>query len=679
MYNEAVDLWNRKATMSSRSLLIFNLIFAAALVLRLWDLDLKPLHHDEGVNGWFLINLFENGYYRYDPANYHGPFLYYTILIAFKFLGVNDFALRLMPALFGAATILPLLWVRRRLGEGGVLFAAALLALSPTHAFFAREAIHETFFIFFTLLVYVLGVRWLAEGRRGAVAGTLVAVACLASVKETWILTVGALLLALLLTYPGKCFGTLLRPLSRKYLREEVARKIEASGSYRWRNLFPWRWTVAGGLLAMLVLILYYSSFFTYARGVLGPLEALRFWAATGHAGAGHEKPFLYYIGALFRSEPHLLAAALPAFVAAFVWRSRPAAYLVVWFLIMILGYSMIPYKTPWLLVNFTLPLTLLGGWFLGRLVERYQLRFERAALTTGALVLFVTQASASIDLNFRHYDDEERDQVYVHTRREIYGMIERLETIAAKWPAGHSTIIQVTSPEYWPLTWYLRDFDRVTYHGGTLDQPDGEIIIASRRDEATTTRTLTVPYQREYYDLRAGAPLVVYYRTDLWEEVFGAGGPAASTSVAVDPETLEPGVRMSVFPGREAVGEAVETRVEERMGFWWEDVEKKPYQAPFSITYEGYLRVERPGLHLFITNSDDGSILYIDGELVVDNDGDHALRYASGSMHLEEGYHAFYLRYFDSGWGAILEVKWRPAEGEEESIPSTALFHEPD
>src|SRR6476620_5455336 len=48
-------------------------IFIVAAVLRLYDLNLVPLHHDEGVNGNFLLTLVREGRYTYDPANYHGP------------------------------------------------------------------------------------------------------------------------------------------------------------------------------------------------------------------------------------------------------------------------------------------------------------------------------------------------------------------------------------------------------------------------------------------------------------------------------------------------------------------------------------------------------------------------------------------------------------------------------
>src|SRR5689334_4007625 len=56
-------------------------ILLAASLLRLLFLDLKPLHHDEGVNGLFMTQLFRSGYYHYDPSNYHGPSLYYFGLI----------------------------------------------------------------------------------------------------------------------------------------------------------------------------------------------------------------------------------------------------------------------------------------------------------------------------------------------------------------------------------------------------------------------------------------------------------------------------------------------------------------------------------------------------------------------------------------------------------------------
>jgi predicted membrane-bound mannosyltransferase len=48
------------------------LALLAGLWLRFADLGLKPLHHDEGVNSYFLLNLADHNDYKYNPENYHG-------------------------------------------------------------------------------------------------------------------------------------------------------------------------------------------------------------------------------------------------------------------------------------------------------------------------------------------------------------------------------------------------------------------------------------------------------------------------------------------------------------------------------------------------------------------------------------------------------------------------------
>src|SRR3954469_11076939 len=52
-------------------------ILIVGAFLRLVKLTLVPLHHDEGVNGNFLLSLVRDNHYVYDPQNYHGPTLYY--------------------------------------------------------------------------------------------------------------------------------------------------------------------------------------------------------------------------------------------------------------------------------------------------------------------------------------------------------------------------------------------------------------------------------------------------------------------------------------------------------------------------------------------------------------------------------------------------------------------------
>src|SRR5436309_1123141 len=49
------------------------LIIALGAFLRILLLGMKPPHFDEGINGWFVDQMVKNGYYHYDPTNYHGP------------------------------------------------------------------------------------------------------------------------------------------------------------------------------------------------------------------------------------------------------------------------------------------------------------------------------------------------------------------------------------------------------------------------------------------------------------------------------------------------------------------------------------------------------------------------------------------------------------------------------
>ncbi len=66
-----------------------------------------------------------------------------------------------------------------------------------------------------------------------------------------------------------------------------------------------------------------------------------------------------------------------------------------------------------------------------------------------------------------------------------------------------------------------------------------------------------------------------------------------------------------------------------------------------FAIKYTGQFEAKRTGSYLFRLHSDDGSRLYIDGQLVIDNDGAHAPRSRIASVVLNQGKHSFVVKYF--------------------------------
>jgi len=96
---------------------------------------------------------------------------------------------------------------------------------------------------------------------------------------------------------------------------------------------------------------------------------------------------------------------------------------------------------------------------------------------------------------------------------------------------------------------------------------------------------------------------------------------------------------------------------------------------SPYSIVWRGKLLVERPGLYKLATKSDDGSLLFVDGQLVVDNGGSHGAHYVEGSVNLTAGYHDIELRYFQDGGSRELEMWWTLPDDKKELIPLTKLF----
>src|ERR1051325_10472802 len=90
-----------------------------AAILRFVALSLKPLHHDEGVNGFFLTNLFRNGDYKYDPANYHGPTLYYIALVFAKLFGLETVPVRASVAIWGVLIVVLCFYLRPYIGKAG--------------------------------------------------------------------------------------------------------------------------------------------------------------------------------------------------------------------------------------------------------------------------------------------------------------------------------------------------------------------------------------------------------------------------------------------------------------------------------------------------------------------------------------------------------------------------------
>lgn len=95
-----------------------------------------------------------------------------------------------------------------------------------------------------------------------------------------------------------------------------------------------------------------------------------------------------------------------------------------------------------------------------------------------------------------------------------------------------------------------------------------------------------------------------------------------------------------------------------------------------YGVRFSGYLKIPADGFYRFAVESDDGALLRIDDEVVVDNDGNHASRELIGHIPLRQGYHRLQLDYFQAAGGATLQVTWARQQAALEPLEQSVLFH---
>jgi uncharacterized protein (TIGR03663 family) len=559
-------------------------ITAIAAILRFYWLELKPLHHDEGVNGFFLTTLFRDGVYKYDPSNYHGPTLYYIALAFAKIFGLNTISIRASVAIFGVLTIVLAFFLKKYIGRIGSLSAALFLALSPGMVYISRYFIHEILFVFFSFAI-VLGILYFVEKRKAGIFAvatmTLLLIVCflpsalnLASLAGEeniillWILRVGLfaveavlvfLIMRMLLDWQdGRPIYLMLASASAVLLfaTKETAfitiatmilacvcvwlwRKIYKAGigepkenelepvELNWRN-FRARLGSSTNLLLIIaavsfvfiyVGILFFSSFFTYPEGISGAFKAYAFWTKTGSRDHTQNGTWIYLKWGMKLESPILILSAIGTLIALIKTRHRFAMFTGFWAFGLFAAYTIIPYKTPWLALSFLLPMCVVAGYAINELVAA---RDVAVKVLGGLLLAFAVGVLGyqTYGLNFQRYDDDSMPYVYAHTRRGFLDLIKQIEYNADKSGKGKNASIEVVSPDYWSMPWYLRDYPKAVFHGRFVDTNTAEMVVASEAQKDDLAQRYGGNYKYiGTYPLRPGVNLYLLVRRDLADE----------------------------------------------------------------------------------------------------------------------------------------------------------------
>jgi len=94
-----------------------------------------------------------------------------------------------------------------------------------------------------------------------------------------------------------------------------------------------------------------------------------------------------------------------------------------------------------------------------------------------------------------------------------------------------------------------------------------------------------------------------------------------------------------------------------------------------FGIQFSSSIKINSKGEYHFYLLSDDGSRLYINNTLVVDNDGGHGAIERKGSISLQPGFHKITLDYHNQQGGAWLDAFYKGPGIPKQIIPPQILF----
>jgi uncharacterized protein (TIGR03663 family) len=576
--------------MSARQRWFSIVIVVLALALRVALLALRPAHFDEGINGSFIDGMRSEGFYRYDPGNFHGPLHFYALFASQQLFGRSLWALRIPTVLIGTAFVWLMLAFRRFLPWRAVWVAATAAAISPAMVFYSRYAIHEMWLPFFTLLAVYGGCGILRrEGRFGDLWAFGAGLAGMVLTKETyfvhWIAAALALIAARGLEWISPLTPRAPRPRPADLFSGRAADEPPPvpRGAY-----FSNRQIAIVTISCVGAVVLFQSGFGMYPDGINGLFQTFRLMFAKGtEAEAGHNKEFFYWaklmstyewpallglvaapilslrrsplLGTVLLSvgialigigyfhafagtpapgakdflKPHLeipacqlkiltwrlgripalpisllpslgiwLAACSVGFFAASPAQNREMRWLGIFGLATFAAYSLIPYKTPWCLINVLWPFFFI----LGQLAENLAQTTGRWTTYVIGALLAVTPLRDCWSLNYGHPTSDGDRYCYVHTTPDINKLLRPVRDLVRANPLERQ-MRGIILTEAFPLSWELNDFPNITYfaNDSVVENYDADfVLVPADRQVEFEDRAFGI-YFRESVRLRSG------------------------------------------------------------------------------------------------------------------------------------------------------------------------------
>jgi len=464
------------------------------LLLRFYDLGIRPPHHDEAVNGWFVDGILNRGYYVYDPQNYHGPLFFYILTVFEKIFGRGIVWLRVVPVIFGSLISFTPFLFTKWLGRWGTWIAAIIFTVSPALIFFSRYAIHETLFTLSCILFFYFWLRVKEEGfTKKTIWGFGLTLGAMATVKENFVLFGGAL-----------CMAEGVFALWDKKLPFAFTKKF-------------WIGLSLAVLIAAVMIIVFFSGFFQDSNGIPNFFSAFEFWSQTGEKGNGHQKPFEYWLKIMGSLEWYALFGLLISpFVVLSKKFSKEVRLTGLMSLFLWLIYSVVSYKTPWCVLSFYWGFVFLASLWIGRWIESLKKGTWKGWILLPFGIGCCVSLYQAYDVAYLNPDQEGHYYIYGQTFHDMLGPVNEILDRAKTNPALKSTLrIEVISSFTWPLPYLLGEFKQTAYYGeknvpATLEADE---IIMDKAYETQFASRMKGTYSREEVRSRQWAGPIVFYR----------------------------------------------------------------------------------------------------------------------------------------------------------------------
>ena len=444
------------------------------------------MHTDEAINAYLTGQLLDGENYHYDPIDRHGPALVeLTLLIvhlegAKKFSDLTEMQLRLVPVLVGSATILLFGAAVEIFGFIPSLVAALLFAFAPLPIYYSRYFIHETLFVAATLGLILSGARALLKKSFSAAALAGFCAALMLACKETAALHFFALGLAATIGWRRHATGKI--PPIKIWLAAAITFLIAGILLFTW---FGQNWSALADLF-----------------------RAIPHLAARA-GGEGHEKPFWYYLILLAGGGSGSLILGLSLLGIFRATNSFTRLSLAIYAVLIYTIYCIIPYKTPWLALNFWLPLALLAGfavewlWFAS---TRFSIR---AALLISCGAFGLLLAHDTHQRIFIFPADERNPYAYAHTTEDLLGLPVRLKELAQQNKIQNPRIA-VIAADAWPLPWYLRKFSTVGFWQPNQEIGDADFLITTTEVSDKLAERLK-NFRPDFFGVRPNVLLILW------------------------------------------------------------------------------------------------------------------------------------------------------------------------